>query len=143
MPQSARVLLQQMFSSHFVPRHQSLSASLTQKKKHHECGECCQRRHPSLSRRCEYFVRVPLCLCIITERRRVVYNLSGEIIQHLWKTQPKQRPHSIDVFVWVFFHPLCLSCSLIHVQPDLMQFHENKHCGVNFINFLRLSATRI
>lgn len=99
---------------------------------HHECGKSRLQCRSSLSWRCEYFVRVPLCLCIIMDWQRVIYNLRGESFTTRGSCS-QAAAFSVDVFAFLsFFH------SLIRVRRSHMQFHEHKHCKVNIINVLSL-----
>lgn len=61
--------------------------------------------------------RVPLCLCIITGRRRVIYNLRGGTIGPLVGPNGSSgHPRVCLVFIQFFLHCFFFSAALIHVQ---------------------------
>lgn len=96
----------------------SLLSDLNQQN--HKCSESRQRHDSSLSWRCEYFVSVCLCLCIIMNWQLVIYNLRGESFSTCCGSW-SQTALSIDMFVF-------LSFTLICVQGRLGEFWKsNEH----------------
>lgn len=119
---TANVELPLVLSDHSPLLCVSLLSDLIQQ--HHKCSESRQRHNSSLSWRCEYFVSVCLCLCIIMNWQLVIYNLRGESFPTRSETGAKQP-----------ISPLASFFSLVEPCPRLRNFREsNEHR--HFVNII-------
>ncbi len=114
-----------MLHHHSPPLCVSLVFDLNQQ--HHKCGKSCQQHDSSLSWRCEYFVSVSLCLCIIMNWQRVIYNLREESFTTCCGSWSPTAAFSIGMF--------CLSFSCpCPAQSHRIPWYEHKRCNMNIMN---------
>lgn len=99
----------------------SLLSDLNQQN--HKCSESRQRHDSSLSWRCEYFVSVCLCLCIIMNWQLVIYNLRGESFSTCCGSW-SQTALSIDMFVFLSFTLICVQGRGILEKQWAQTLHE-------------------